>query len=503
MNIAEVLAQHARQFPRRIALIEKAGSTHIELSYAELEHQARQTASLLLQRGLQRGERVLILLPMSLQLYITLLACFRLGLVACFVEPGIRRQHLEQCCEIAQPKAIIATYRGHWLRLLSPAIRAIPRKFHLRGWLPGSRSLHKRQKLHPSPELARVKEETALLTFSSGTTGQPKATARSHAFLLAQHHALAESLHHHADETDFTTLPIFVLANLASGMSTLLPDADLSKPDTVNVAHLCQQILKYQPQRLTMSPGFLQRIVDHCIEQQVHLSFPLHIFIGGGPVFPSLLQRVHAIATKVEITSVYGANEAEPIAHITFEGMDQDDLDAMTHGKGLLVGMPEKGLQLQIANSSDDPTQPGEIQLRGQHVLSGYITELEHVPTLLQGDASPWFRTGDCGYLDAQGRIWLLGRCQSRVRDRRGEFYPFSVECAAMSYPHVERAACIGEQDQRLLFIQGKEINKADILALEHALKWAQLDEIRQVSQIPLEPTLRNQVDYPALQKMF
>lgn len=503
MNIAEILQQHARQFPRRIALIEKQGRYHVELSFAQLELQARQTASLLLQRGLERGDRVLIFLPMSQQLYITLLACFRLGLVACFIEPGMGRQHLEQCCEIAKPKAFIAPRRGHLLRLISPAIRAIPRKFHLQGWLPGSKPLSKIHKLQPSTTMAKVKEETALLTFTSGSTGQPKAAGRSHAFLLAQHHALSQALDYQAGETDFTTLPIFVLANLASGMTTLLPDADLRKPAQVDAARLCQQILKYQPQRLSLSPTFLQRIVDYCIEQRVQLSFPLHIYVGGGPVFPSLLQRVHAIATKIEITTVYGASEAEPIAHIRFENLDQQDLDDMTHGKGLIVGPPESGLQLQIANDSQDPQQPGEIMLRGEHVLTGYVNELEHVPTLIEGEMSPWFKTGDCGYLDKQGRIWLLGRCQARVKDGRGELYPFSVECAAMSYAHVERAAFIGHEGQRCLFIQGKQINLSDMEALEHALKWAKLDRIQHLKQLPVDPRHNAKIDYPALHNLL
>lgn len=502
MNIADVLRQHAKQSPLRIALIERRGSQHIELNYADFERQAQKTATLLQQRGLQQGDRVLLFLPMSIQLYVTLLACFRLGLVACFIDPGMGRAQLEQCCELANPKAFIATARGHWLRLVSKAIRAIPNRFHRSGWLPGSTSLGKGLRLHPSLEIVAAEHETALLTFTSGSTGTPKAAARSHHFLLAQHKALVRALDYKAGEMDFTTLPIFVLANLASGMTTLLPDGDLRQPAQVDAARLCEQLMKYQPQRLSLSPTFLQRLVDYCLSQKVQLSFPLHVFVGGGPVFPALLQRVHAIATRVTVTTVYGCSEAEPIAHINFDDMDQADLDAMTNGRGLLVGVPESGLQLQIANKSGNPNQPGEICVRGEHVLQGYISELDQPVPQADPETAPWHRTGDCGFLDEQGRLWLLGRCLARVRDQHGLIFPFSVECAVMSHAPVERAAFVGYEGQRYLFIEGQHLSERDIETIRYAMRWAKLDEVHHLEHIPVDPRHNAKVDYPALMKI-
>jgi len=492
MNAAEPLGRLAHQSPLRTALIERRGRQHVELTYAQLQEQVQQVATLLLQRGLQAGDSVLLLLPMSIPLYTTLLACFRIGVVAHLLDPVVERGFLEQCCTLARPKAFIAPARQHRLRLASAPLRAIPLKFHTRGWVPGSRTLRGSTHLHPSQELLQAEDATALVTYSQGRNGRPKATSRSHRFLLDQYRALAQAMGFRAGELDFTTQPVFVLANLHAGMTTLLPDADLGHPDPADADRICRQVMKYQPQRLSLSPGFLERLVGYCIGRHIQLSFPLHVYVGGGPVFPALMQRVHAIASRAEVTTLYGAVGAEPIAHITYEDMEQADLDAMTRGKGLLVGRPEPGLQLQIANESDDPTQAGEVLIRGGHIqpLGG-----------ANGD-QPWYPTGDCGLLDEQGRLWLLGRCQSRLKDRHGVLFPLTVECAAMSHALVERAAFVASEGKRYLFIEGQHISSADIETLRYAMRWAQLEGIHLLHTPPLAPGQGGRPDYLALLRL-
>ena len=80
---------------------------------------------------------------------------------------------------------------------------------------------------------AATTETPALVTFTSGSTGAPKAAVRTHGFLLEQHRVLAESLRLTPDDLDLTTLPIFVLANLGSGVCSLIPDADLRHPGAI------------------------------------------------------------------------------------------------------------------------------------------------------------------------------------------------------------------------------------------------------------------------------
>ena len=82
----------------------------------------------------------------------------------------------------------------------------------------------------------------AIITFTSGSTGEPKAAVRTHGFLIAQHRALVESLALAPGDVDLTTLPMFLLANLASGVTSVIPDADLRAPGAIEPAPVLEQI---------------------------------------------------------------------------------------------------------------------------------------------------------------------------------------------------------------------------------------------------------------------
>ena len=95
-----------------------------------------------------------------------------------------------------------------------------------------------------------------------------------------------------------------------------------------------------------------------------------------------------------------------------------------------------------------------------------------------------------------------LGRSSAVVKDERGELHPFAVECAARQIPSVCRAALVGRNKRRILFVEPKEGVPLDIAALRGTLAWAQLDEVRKISQIPLDRRHNAKVDYGRLAKI-
>jgi acyl-CoA synthetase (AMP-forming)/AMP-acid ligase II len=218
-----------------------------------------------------------------------------------------------------------------------------------------------------------------LITFTSGGTGAPKAAVRTHRFLIAQHEALKNSISLEPGERDLTTLPIFVLANLASGITSVLPDAKISHPGSVNVEPLAKQVRRLKPTRTGGSPAFYQRLAA----QPSILRDFRKIYTGGAPVFPSFLQKLQNLAPQSQIVAVYGSTEAEPIAHIKCSEITASDWQAMREGKGLLAGptIPEIRLRIvpdqwgkEVLIQAPVPEgETGEILVTGDHVLKSYL----------------------------------------------------------------------------------------------------------------------------------
>lgn len=532
MNIAQILSAQASAQPDVPAVIDVRRGQTRTLSFAALEHDAMRGVALLHACGLRPGDAALILQPMSAELYTILLAVFRLGLTAMFLDPSAGREHIEQCCALQSPRTLIASPKAHTLCLLSPALRRVPVHISTGVALPGAVSWSRACGFAPCEEIAPCAPDTsALLTFTSGSTGRPKATARTHGFLRAQHRVLEKNIALQAGEMDLATLPIFVLANLASGVCSLLPDADLRRPAAIDPAPIIAQIRAHQPTRAGAAPAFWERLIEGCQSRGETLSSLRKIYIGGAPVFPGLLRSLQEAAPRAEIVAIYGSTEAEPIAHIMARDIAADDVEATRSGRGLPAGRAVEEIQLRIlpdcwgrpigpfTRAQFDTMclaaeEPGEIVVSGAHVLHGYLHGQGNAETKFEVEGERWHRTGDAGYLDAAGRLWLLGRCAARIEDEHGVLYPLAVECAAQEHPGVRRAALAARGGQRVLVVEPRGVEprgveprsshvRHDWTLLRQSLAWAHIAAIRILKRVPVDARHNAKVDYLALQRLI
>jgi acyl-coenzyme A synthetase/AMP-(fatty) acid ligase len=115
-----------------------------------------------------------------------------------------------------------------------------------------------------------------------------------------------------------------------------------------------------------------------------------------------------------------------------------------------------------------------------------------------------WHRTGDAGYLDSVGRLWLLGRAEARITDARGTLDPFAVECAASRIEGVRRSALVHDQAKRLLVVElERSATPSGATSIPSNLAWAGLDDVLIVPAIPLDKRHNAKVDYPALRRLL
>ncbi|MBW2431815.1 MAG: AMP-binding protein [Deltaproteobacteria bacterium] len=522
MNIVEVLKTQASEQPQSVAVIAPKRENIRSLTFRKIEQASSQAATSLSQAGLSAGDAVLVFQPMSADLYIALLAIFRLKLVAVFIDPSAGRRHIERCCKLIPPKALIASPKAHVLQLLSPALRRIPNKFSTGFRLPGTKPWDRWKRCSEKRDIEPCEHNTpALITFTSGSTGEPKVAVRTHGFLLAQHRVLSKELRLTYEDKVLGTLPIFVLSHLGSGVTSVMPNADLRRPGFIEAGPIIRQIQTCKVTNIEASPAFFECIVRYCQEHCITLPGLKKIITGGGPVFPRLLDQLQNLAPNAQIVTVYGSTEAEPIAQIPKESMGEKDIQRMTCGKGLLAGPPIKDIHLKIipdrwgspipplSRSRFEalclpPGEAGEIVVSGDHVLPGYWKGRGNSETKFNVSETIWHRTGDAGYLDSKGRLWLLGRCIARIEDDRGILYPFSVESAVSQFPGLRRSACLAYKNQRTLAVELEHPDGSiEIADLKAKLSWAAIDRIEVLRRIPVDPRHNSKIDYPALNALL
>lgn len=463
------LAQAAAR-PDAAAIIAPDGRV---TTYAELARASNARARAWRRAGIGAGDVVLIARGVSVTLYETLLAVFRLGAVAMFPEPAAGLSGLRQAVAAAKPKAVATTALGHVVRLAFPELRA----------------------LKPLPEpgdddagedvLAHLPDESpALITFTSGSTGRPKGIVRSAAFLMLQHELLEHVRRTKPGDVDLISLPVFILSNLAAGATSVIPAGKLTRPAKLDGARLRRQIADHTVTRIVAPPAVVARIAEDAPPtQQVEA-----IFTGGGPVFPNLLRDAARFAPAAAIHAVYGSTEAEPIAHVRMDEIAPADWDAMATGGGLLAGKPIPEIAVELRDH--------EVFVAGAHVNGGYLDPADDKTTKAMRDGVLWHRTGDAARIDETGRLWLLGRREAACNG----LFPFAIETAALSWPGVKRAALLAGSPRAKLALEGDGLAAQEMQT--RAEKLGAIDAVI-VKAVPVDKRHNSKIDYARLRKLL
>jgi olefin beta-lactone synthetase len=518
-NLAARLVERATAIPDRLAIAEAHGGRTARVTFAELAERVARTGEGLRRQGIGEGSRVLLFVPMSIDLYIALLGVLHAGATAVFVDAWADRRRLDAAVAAARPSLFVGPPKAHLLRLLSDAVRRIP--LH---WVAGRRWLTlSRYERAPAAAPAPVADAApALITFTTGSTGRPKAAARSHAFLWAQHEVLAAHLGLTEGDVDMPTLPVFVLNNLALGVPSIIPDFDPRRPAEIEPARILRQVEAEGVTTTSGSPAFYDRLLRWAEARGSTLPFR-GLWTGGAPVFPPLAERL-ATGVRGEAHVVYGSTEAEPIAGIGAADMVER---TRTAGglSGLCAGRPVPRIRLRIVRPHDGPIEldaegwaawelpaeeVGEIVVAGPHVLGEYFDAPEETRRhkIRDGD-EVWHRTGDAGRLDADGRLWLMGRVGARVQRGGAVWWSTPAEVGALGVPEVRHAAYLGVNDAALGERAVLCVETADVAdaALDEQLRAAlapmPVDEVRRLRRIPRDPRHASKTDTEALRRLL
>lgn len=503
-------------------------------SFLELEARVDWMAAGLRKEGIGAGDRVIVMIPMSLELYQVLLALLKIGAVAVFVDPWVGLRQIAAFAAYGEPKGFIGVPKSHLIRLFDRRLRQLPVTLStgrvVLGF-PARQSLKKVERYFEAVPIHDAgPEETALITFTSGSSGIPKGADRTHRFLAAQHEALKRTFPYEEDDVDMPMFPVFSLNNLATGITTVIPDMNFREVAAVDGARILEQITTHSVTTLTGSPPFFDALVEAIAASGAEKKRPpiRRILTGGAPVKDGQLRRWKEVLGDLEILVVYGSTEAEPVAHLSAQErlrLAEEKKSAGWKQVGFCVGRPvsvieTKRIRIQKGPVSlgargwepllARPEEPGELVVAGDHVCARYYRNEEATKEnkIIDADGRVWHRMGDTGLFDDQGRFWLTGRVYSTIRRgsesfqaqvveevARGERENLQVAALEMGSPGAEQLWIVlytsEPREERTAEVE------ADLLAAgirPDRIFWAK-------TSLPVDPRHNSKIDYRRLRE--
>ncbi len=460
-NVSRYLDQQAERNGPLPALKVPKGRTadgridYLTLTFAELAAEQDSWGKRLLENGVERGSRVLLMARPGLPLIAICFALFKIGATPIVIDPGMGLKSFLACVRRSRPDALVGIGLAIWVsRLFRGSFRSVRSKVKVGG---GFARAPKSADSGPLKAARTTSRDLAAILFTSGSTGPPKGVCYEHGMFEAQVSAIRAQYAIEEGEVDLPMLPIFALFNPALGMTTVVPEINPSKPATVDPAKIVQAIQECGVTNTFGSPVLWKKIGAHCAENAVTLPTLKRILMAGASVPPDLMRQFRSILESGHVHSPYGATEVLPVSS-TVDTMALGETAALTEkGKGTCVGAPLPGVEARIIPVSDGPlegdaldeTLPvgeiGEIVVTGPSVTRAYDGLPEATrDAKIERDGSVWHRMGDLGYLDDHGRIWFCGRKAERVQTGGKTYYTDCCEGVFNPLPQVFRTALIG-----------------------------------------------------------
>lgn len=517
-NFCERILAAAQRHPDRLALrvpdIMAPPGQHEDITYGELAMAIARRQSELDGAGLKKGHRVLLFMAPGIPLYVTLIALLAMGMVPVLVERGMPRKTLRATLATCGAQAVIGDIRVLRLWWLFPPLWAIQR-FTLSGGFPGIRNLN----AIPPTSAHRVQcepmqpDDHGLITYTSGSTGLPKGADRTHGSLIAQHLAIRAHWPDNDDDIDLPAFPVLVLHNLCCGISTVLPDTDLAFPGEARAERILRQIEQQHVTRIAGAPAYMAHLTAHALARRHIASHVRSVVIGGSTLTWSLAERCRLVFPNADIRVVYGSTEAEPISDISIDTLLSDWAEQEGHLVGhpadaALVRVVRMGVPLEseadVIAANEEAGQEGEILVSGAHVLRRYVDnpEATRESKIIRPDGTVWHRTGDTGFFDARGRLWLTGRLKDRVTVDGAAISPFPFEKSVDALPGVQRSALIADQFGAALVIQGQAVDPSILWSTCQAFTIRAI-RVAYVPKMPVDIRHNSKIDRARLRKML
>jgi long-chain acyl-CoA synthetase len=430
-NLADVVTRQAEAQPDGVALVQPR-PVRRTMTWTELDRRVDAVAAGLSAHGLVAGHRVAICGPNSIDFVVAYFASLRAGYVAVPINPE---------SAVSELRSMINDCGA---RVLFTAAAQPIEGVHQIDLTP--QGLDELADVAAEPVSSpRDREALAVLLYTAGTSGEPKAAMLSHRALLSHLHHIASLEILNRDTVVLGMLPLFHVF----GLNAVLGSCALSGTRLVimdGFGGIAEVLAGEQISNVPLAPPVLARILQ---DERALASLGLvnTILCGGAPLPVDLRERFTA-RTGLRVEQGYGLTEAAAGVSATFGG------ELLGHGH---VGRPLPGVEVRIGDGTD-VTEPGEIWIRGDNLFSGYWPDGHGGP-----GPDGWYPTGDIGYL-LDGELFLVDRSRELIIVNGFNVYPAEVEEAIAELPGVQSAAVLGRPDRRtgeqvVAFVAGTDLS--------------------------------------------
>ncbi len=444
MNLASIIAERTAASPEAVAV--RLGP--LELTYSELDDRSARLAALLREKGLQQGDRVGVMLPNVLEFPIAYYGVLRAGGVVVPMNVLLKRREIAFYLEDSGAKLLLA-WHGFAAEAREGAadagaelIEVEPEAF---AELLGDRE--------PETEIAETEEDdTAVILYTSGTTGKPKGAELTH-FNLSRNSDISARTTSETKAGDVVlgALPLFhsfgqtVSMNASLGVGatlTLLPKFDPGEALEI-----------IQRDRVTHFYGVptMYGALLHHPGREGYDTSALRICITGGASMPVEVLRGFEQAFGCEVLEGYGLSETSPVACTNHPGRPR---------KPGSIGTPLEEVEMRVVDENDEEVpqgEVGEIVIRGHNIMKGYWQRPEATAEAMRGG---WFHSGDMARVDGDGYFFIVDRKKDLIIRGGYNVYPREVEEVLYEHPKIREAAVVGVPHDEW----GEEIGAAVVL---------------------------------------
>ncbi len=437
MNLAAICADHPDD---AVALISRGRTT----TYGELRNQVGRLRGGLVANGIEQGDRVAIVAANNWYFVVSYLAVLGVGAVAVPLNPSSPAPELvRELADIEAAAAIVGpTGRRSFAdidRSQIPSLRLLIRATGEESDLAGSVDLDTLLHAEPVPIVARDADDLAVLMFTSGTAGFPKAAMLSHGNLLANVEQMQAHPHRSqtADDVSLGVLPFFHIfgLNVVLGLS-LHAGGSILTVERFDPESALDAIAKHGVTMIAGAPAMWAGWA-HLPSAAGDAFATVRVAGSGASKLENAVRTTIMERFGLELKEGYGLTEASPVV-TTASGLPAPPES---------IGAPIPGVRIRLIDADGEDVlvgDAGEIRVQGPNVFQGYWKDPEATADALTDDG--WLKTGDLAVVDDSGFLFLVDRMKDLIIVSGFNVYPGEVESALAEHPAIAQAAVVGVQ---------------------------------------------------------